>query len=213
MARITQEEKEMTKRRILDCAKKLFSEKGIKNSSIREIAKLANVGASTVYGYYPSKVEMFLEATLPDQAIKFQMLESVEQMNFSGLGRAETLQFMTDLAFNMAGSVFDFSHATLREIHAVLFMMESEEEISRITQIIGMNQMNQISAIFEGLIIRMIQAGILKPETKTDRLAKLIVDTFRMAVTDYTYMLNASKADGRVYFEEMLETIFDGKWR
>jgi len=44
----------------MNAAIKLFSEKGFKNTSVDELAKMAGVGKSTIYGYFHTKNEIFL---------------------------------------------------------------------------------------------------------------------------------------------------------
>jgi AcrR family transcriptional regulator len=53
--KISQSAKEKTKAKILRCAVDLIIEKGYKNASLREMAKMAGVSNPTIYNYFPSK--------------------------------------------------------------------------------------------------------------------------------------------------------------
>lgn len=60
MAKISAEEKEATRLRIMDASVIVFRRCGYEKTQIKEIAKEAGVGTSTIYGYYASKMELFL---------------------------------------------------------------------------------------------------------------------------------------------------------
>ncbi len=64
MAKISAEEKSLTRQKILNSSRMVFRKKGYEQAQIREIAELAGVGVSTIYGYYPSKIDLFLTSFL-----------------------------------------------------------------------------------------------------------------------------------------------------
>ena len=53
--RITSEAKARTRNRIVDAARKLFSEKGFDQTTTRDIAAEAAIAAGTLFNYFPSK--------------------------------------------------------------------------------------------------------------------------------------------------------------
>jgi AcrR family transcriptional regulator len=60
MTSLREDKKLETQIRILESAKKVFTEKGYKKASMAEIAKRARVGAGTIYNYFPSKGALLL---------------------------------------------------------------------------------------------------------------------------------------------------------
>ena len=54
-------EKQARKKEILAAARKLLLEKGINGTSVNQIAKQAELGVGTIYFYYRSKEELFVE--------------------------------------------------------------------------------------------------------------------------------------------------------
>jgi len=60
MARPIHADAEATRKRILHAASGLFSEKGAASTSMREIAKHAEVSMATVHHYYGGKAELYL---------------------------------------------------------------------------------------------------------------------------------------------------------
>lgn len=58
MARKTKEESEETRRLLLDAALKLFSEKGIQNTTLAAVAKEAGVTRGAIYWHFKDKADM-----------------------------------------------------------------------------------------------------------------------------------------------------------
>ena len=57
---LTEEEQQRRRKEIFDASVHLFLEKGFTETSMREIAKAAGVGKSTLYDYYKSKDEIMV---------------------------------------------------------------------------------------------------------------------------------------------------------
>ncbi len=60
MARKTEEETQKTRDLILDAAEFVFSEKGITNTAMADIAHRAGVSRGAIYGHYKNKIEVAL---------------------------------------------------------------------------------------------------------------------------------------------------------
>lgn len=88
MAKISAIEREETRLRILDASRKTFRDKGFEKTSIKGIAKEAGIGTSTLYGYYPSKMELFVSSFIhlynADRLDEGQILSALE----NGVSRA-----------------------------------------------------------------------------------------------------------------------------
>lgn len=54
-----------TRKRILKVAKKLFLDKGYRDATTRDIARMSGVGLSNLYHYYASKDELFTQLLKP----------------------------------------------------------------------------------------------------------------------------------------------------
>jgi len=73
--RITAQKKEETRRRILDCARKLFSDRGFDPTTTRDIAEAAGIAAGTLFNYFPSKEALamtIVELALDEGAVAFE---------------------------------------------------------------------------------------------------------------------------------------------
>lgn len=73
MARISQEEKEKIKARIIEVSKKLFFEVGYDETSTKMIAKEVGIAEGTIFNYFPTKADIFFE-TLYDDIVREQAL-------------------------------------------------------------------------------------------------------------------------------------------
>lgn len=54
---------EKSKKRILNAAREVFSEKGYSKTTIREVAKLSDISVGGIYLYYKNKEELYTELT------------------------------------------------------------------------------------------------------------------------------------------------------
>lgn len=61
MAGRRERKKKETMESIKAAAVKLFAEKGFKRTSIEDIARTAGIGKTTVYGYFPTKYDLFID--------------------------------------------------------------------------------------------------------------------------------------------------------
>ena len=55
---------ELRKDQILDCSKKIFSEKGYYETYVEEIIKEARVGKGTFYRYFMNKEDLFISVLI-----------------------------------------------------------------------------------------------------------------------------------------------------
>ncbi len=53
--RVTAKKKEETRRRIVDCARKLFNDNGFEQTTTRHLAEAAGIAAGTMFNYFPTK--------------------------------------------------------------------------------------------------------------------------------------------------------------
>jgi len=51
---------ELRKKQILDCAKKIFSEKGFYDTQVDDIVRMVHIGKGTIYQYFRNKEDIFL---------------------------------------------------------------------------------------------------------------------------------------------------------
>ncbi|MES9833636.1 MAG: TetR family transcriptional regulator [Candidatus Thiodiazotropha sp. DIVDIV] len=80
--RISEQEKRITRNRILKAASDVITEKGFKSASMREIARRAEVADATIYNYFPSKEKLlygYCENRQDEVAEELQQIETFHE--------------------------------------------------------------------------------------------------------------------------------------
>ena len=88
------EKKAATRRKIINQAVKLFSESGYEQTTMKQIAKAAQIGDATIYKYFPSKEQVLLGF------LELRALEAIERASatheFEYFDLQEKLQLLID---------------------------------------------------------------------------------------------------------------------
>lgn len=84
-----------TKTKIIDVARVLFSEHGFEGTSIREIAKLANVNVAAINYHFGSKEHLFVQIIQNSTSIISHELEAIYQQHLLNKSSAE--EFFVDV--------------------------------------------------------------------------------------------------------------------
>lgn len=93
--KVSEQEKALTRARILEAAVDVITAKGFKSASMREIAQRAQVGDATIYNYFPSKEKLLYGYCEHIQQQVMAALKAVE--NFHEYSLAEQLQQLVEL--------------------------------------------------------------------------------------------------------------------
>jgi AcrR family transcriptional regulator len=93
--KINEHEKAQTRRRILEAAVEVITEKGFKSASMREIAQRAGVGDATIYNYFPSKEKLVFGYCEEVQQRVMTTLRGIENYHEYSLG--EQLQQLLEV--------------------------------------------------------------------------------------------------------------------
>lgn len=99
---MVQYKKDEIKKRIDEAALHIFSERGYEDSSISDIAKMANVSVGNIYRYYKGKDEVFYSVVSPDfiEEFKSTLLNKISSGTLSSnsdtffLANEEYIEFM-----------------------------------------------------------------------------------------------------------------------
>ena len=73
--RVTAQRKQETRRRIVECARNLFNEKGFEQTTTRNIAEAARIAAGTMFNYFPTKEALataIIDEVLDEAATEFE---------------------------------------------------------------------------------------------------------------------------------------------
>lgn len=89
MARNSKANAEQTRRKLLDAAELLFSEKGVTNTSLTDIANAAGMTRGAIYWHFKNKVELF-------EAIHARVRLSVDEIGNEVLAAADPVSGLCD---------------------------------------------------------------------------------------------------------------------
>lgn len=76
--RVSKQQKEEIRNRILIVSKELFNELGFDNTTTSIIAKKANIAEGTIYNYFTSKTEIFIEIMTKDFIVEEYTTQSLK---------------------------------------------------------------------------------------------------------------------------------------
>lgn len=209
MAKITHEEKIETKKRIDDAAREIFAEKGALKTSIREIAKRAGVGASTLYGYYPSKPLLFIETILPSLETRQLMSNTLDDIDFKSASFDEIVEKITDAVFFLPISMHNFDRKIIRELHMFIFTEAKDQEEIRERMMHFLEK--EITVILEKFFKQMVDEEIFKVEIIPAEIADLVISVMRLVFLEYIIILANSKEECYHRLRNLIRLILIGK--
>lgn len=209
MAKITHEEKMETKKRIDEAARAVFAEKGILKASIREIAKKAGVGASTLYGYYKSKPMLFIETLLPSLESRQLMNDTLDKIDFKTATLDDIVDKIAEAVFFLPISMHNFDRKIVRELHMVIFTEAKDQEEIRDRMISFME--NEVTVILDRFFKRMVDENIFKVEINPSEIAELIISIMRLIFLEYVIILAYSKEECYAKLRNSIRLILVGK--
>lgn len=104
--KISREQKRENKKKIINSAVELISEKGYKSTTMRSIAKQVGMGEATIYNYFPAK-EAILYAYYEDHMIFcIKKLQEIDDFHTYSLQEQLQVLFNTSLVFYLMDREF-----------------------------------------------------------------------------------------------------------
>lgn len=193
-------ERELRKKMILDSALTLFEKKTFNKTSMSDIAKEVGVSTSTLYGYFPSQEELFLEAFLYD----LSHIDKIMDENFAVTGAGTDQKAMDALADRILSHLLN-SEATFQMISLLItevnmpdhilakfnnFRNELHERIINVLKISGVKNpdITTSRAFFASVVGAIMifrnhpQDEMEKPDETVKELVRYIVNVFKAGI-------------------------------
>jgi AcrR family transcriptional regulator len=79
---------EQTREHILECAEKVFSQKGYYESQVSDISEMAHIAKGTVYQYFKNKETLFV-SLIENYALEWEIEIALDLKDFTGSGPAK----------------------------------------------------------------------------------------------------------------------------
>ncbi len=208
MSNVTNEEKKETKMRIQKAALEEFSQKGIQKASVREIAKKAGVGASTLYGYYSSKSILFIETILPTIETRDTLNIKLDKIDVEKLKFEEIVTILTDAVFSLPSTILEMDEKIIKEFHIVLFSIASSVEIKHKMENFMEKEMKVIITRF---VKRLMDKEVIKIEIDASELSRFILNLMRAIFMEYVIIGDISREDCYLKLKNMIRMTLIGK--
>lgn len=196
-------EKRYKRELIISAAKNLFYEKGVKDTSVDQIAKESGFTKKTVYNYFKSKDEIYYEVV----KTAFQKLHTYLSDTLDMQSNRKSYEKIKNLGEAFVNFNKEFNND---------FKLFSEFENTNIEEILKSD--TAISIYQEGefvvkLLQRIIEEGIAKEEIKEDVDVKKVVVLLWGSITGMINLINYKKEYIEKAFEldiyEVLDYSFD----
>lgn len=156
-----QKAKESTITKIVKAAEKLFFSKGIAQTTMDEIATLANCSKATLYSYFPSKEELiFAIAKKGNEKCQSMLTKAASSFN-TGADKVRAIGYEF---FNFAATYPDYYHYLSLYVSIDLYKMDDENAKALLN----------IDKILAENIEIGIQDGTIKDSANADVIAKCL---------------------------------------
>lgn len=182
--------------RILKAATVVFSRKGFHNAKVEEIAEQADVGKGTVYEYFASKKELFLEMilhthykyedmvmqVLPEANTIYEKLQTLFEVTMQFLSRHKEM-----------AQILLADHPTVNEeVHRVLLKKERQK-------------VEELSKMLEGAIRR----NEIRP-VNTSAAALVILGSLALAGSQVVFSKNKEELDCKQLAQDVIDILLHG---
>ncbi|MFA6034935.1 MAG: TetR/AcrR family transcriptional regulator [Myxococcota bacterium] len=154
------------KQELLDSALKLFSEKGYHATTMDDIARKAGTGKGTVYWYWHSKEEIFLE--LLDQKLG-GYLNSLQQISTLQLDASDKIPIL----ITEVGNIF----VKYRKLCKLIFLLitEDTDAFDNVVRTRTADYYRKMMEIIESIFAEGIAKGAINPDADPAALAAILV--------------------------------------
>ncbi|MFC1532768.1 TetR family transcriptional regulator [Thermodesulfobacteriota bacterium] len=173
--KVSQEQKVETRKKIINASVDIIIEKGIKNATMREIAKQAEIGDATIYNYFPTKESIIYGYYRDRLEVVIERLKTVEGLNEYNLQEQLQTFFETNLEIFLPDREF------IQETFKVVFFSIGQ----------SYSHLKPIRTLFYDIVDDIFQAAIEVGEIREQVFGEIIYQLF----WDYyiglvTYWLN-----------------------
>lgn len=173
-----------TRRKLIEAAKEIISEKGLVNTSIEEITNACGVSNGTFYTYFKRKEDIVFELSNEMYAEIYEMASK-----HKGAFMERLIFFMVNFSGYIEKSSLKLCQEWVRN--------NADPDILEVPE--GKNKLELDTKLVKELILKGIEKGELKEDTPADILAHTLVDIL------YGEMLCWDMSGGNFSFRERTE--------
>jgi len=148
MARISKEEQEVVKNKIISVSRKLFNEVGFDKTSTKSISKEAGIAEGTIFNYFSSKDEIFFEVFYSEY------FDNVEKGLSRSIENNDIINEITENIYNILKNMLRLPKKVLLEMGLVTIKIAKKKpEFFRKMASIDFKYMEEVQHYLDRLII------------------------------------------------------------
>lgn len=201
MTRISKEKKQETRRQIIHVSKKLFFEKGYQCTSINQIAKTVGIAEGTIFNYFKTKADIFIETVLANSDLRFCSCDYTK--DDLGLDVVEILMKYINLSIN---KLLDLPKTVLVELSIVLLdKAKSSPHIVKDLMFVDKKYIKKFVAF-----IKQLQKNDLIKECDANILAECIFSITMFELFIYLNITEQNKKDVIKRVENKVRVLING---
>ncbi|EFM10017.1 transcriptional regulator, TetR family [Paenibacillus curdlanolyticus YK9] len=160
-------------RHIIEAAERVFTIKGIENTTMQDVAREANLGVATVFRFFPRKDKLIVAVVTSNLQQVLHAFQSIAAMSVSCLDKIELLfDHSISLLHNQ-----DSSNVKLMENfeNYAAHYTEPLEDIEAFNAVY-----REISSVFSSVITQGVQDGSIRPDLPIPETLTTVMNTFSM---------------------------------
>ena len=189
MVRVTDEKKQKIRQSILEVSQKHFTEKGYDQTKTKDIAKEVGIAEGTLFNYFDTKTEIFLEAMASGYLVD---VNAKEQINY----KDEIVDIMYDLVYRTMKHLIKVPKKVIMEITvASLSLAKRKPELMKRIIQLDYNMIDDLAEISS----KLIDEKRLK-EANPRMYAEMIYAVVVVEIILYLY-------EGKLTVEEVLQNV------
>lgn len=184
MARLSKKQQSEIRERIISEAKALFMENGYEKTSTSAIAKRVGVAEGTLFNYFPSKLEIIVEAIADE--FNVSQLDYEKDIDINLLAS----EIIWNQLYKVYSSLFSMPKFMMKEIFymAVQLGKKKPEQLMRLAKV----DFENIEKVAE-LIVYLKSLGLLVPDVDEQLLSEAIFSAFIYDVCMFMYFPDMDK--------------------
>ncbi len=176
MAGLRERKKAATRKRILDCAARMFRDDGYEASRIEDIAEAAELSVATFYNYFGSKADLLLAALLEETAMVMEAVEACIRAPQPSL--EEGFGAIIGIYF---GKSFQYSSREVWRMALARTFLDPEAEVSRRYIEIDRELSDQLCRFLAEMQVR----GLVRDGEETGPAGRLLFNNVNMNFIEF----------------------------
>lgn len=193
-----QREQQLRRETIIEAAQKLFEQKGFEQTTVDQVAALAELGKGTIYSYFKSKEEIYI-------AILEKKLDLLEEKMRAAVANPASA---VDALYGLYEAFIEY-HRDRKGFIDTLFVQIDDQILYRLGGVVG--GLKSKASVWMEIVGNMIQWGIERGEFEpvdVERISKTVVGMILGLIIQFE--MGQIKEDLVNFQDAVFKLIFDG---